>query len=166
MDSFGRSRGAASGYLNSHNSFWWQHDFFVHSGVITSDQTYVEAGIWLPGAWYTAANGGFDGRWVQLFDDRAGQETFSLLELSVTHPAFRCGDAFEVVARATGGLSPYTFTWSNATPLSPPYAPTNYATMTAGQGSVTVQSADGQMRTYSIRVPIKCTGGGGGGVIP
>jgi hypothetical protein len=166
VDSFGRSRGAASGYFNSHNSFWWQHDFFVHSGVITSDQTYVEAGIWLPGAWYTAANGGFDGRWVQLFDDRVGQETFSLLELSVTHPAFRCGEAFDVIAKATGGLSPYTFTWSNATPVSPPYAPTNYATMTAGQGSVTVQSADGQMRTYSIRVPIKCTGGGGGGVIP
>jgi len=45
LDSLGRSRGAASGYLNSHNSFWWQHDFFVHSGVITSDQTYYEAGI-------------------------------------------------------------------------------------------------------------------------
>jgi hypothetical protein len=166
LDSLGRSRGAASGYLNSHNSFWWQHDFFVHSGVITSDQTYHEAGIWLAGAWYTAANGGFDGRWVQLFDDRVGQETFSLLELSVSHPAFRCGEAFDVIARATGGLSPYTFTWSNATPVSPSYAPTNYATMTAGQGSVTVQSADGQMRTYSIRVPIKCTGGGSGGVIP
>jgi hypothetical protein len=166
LDSLGRSRGAASGYLNSHNSFWWQHDFFVHSGVITSDQTYYEAGIWLAGAWYSAANGGFDGRWVQLFDDRVGQETFSLLELSVSHPAFRCGEAFDVIARATGGLSPYTFTWSNATPVSPSYAPTNYATMTAGQGSVTVQSADGQMRTYSIRVPIKCTGGGGGGVIP
>jgi len=166
LDSLGRSRGAASGYLNSHNSFWWQHDFFVHSGVITSDQTYYEAGIWLAGAWYSEANGGFDGRWVQLFDDRVGQETFSLLELSVSHPAFRCGEAFDVIARATGGLSPYTFTWSNATPVSPSYAPTNYATMTAGQGSVTVQSADGQMRTYSIRVPIKCTGGGGGGVIP
>ena len=166
LDSLGRSRGAASGYLNSHNSFWWQHDFFVHSGVITSDQTYYEAGIWLAGAWYSAADGGFDGRWVQLFDDRVGQETFSLLELSVSHPAFRCGEAFDVIARATGGLSPYTFTWSNATPVSPSYAPTNYATMTAGQGSVTVQSADGQMRTYSIRVPIKCTGGGGGGVIP
>ena len=166
LDSFGRSRGAASGYFNSHNSFWWQHDFFVHSGVITSDQTYHEAGIWLPGAWYTAANGGFDGRWVQLFDDRPGVEPAGVLELSVTHPAFRCGEEFEVVARATGGLSPYTFTWSNATPLSPPYAPTNYASMTAGQGSVTVQSADGQIRTYLIRVPIKCTGTGGGGVIP
>ncbi len=72
LDSYGRSRGAASGYYNSHNSFWWQHDFFVHSGVITSDQTHREAGTWLAGEWYTAANGGFDGRWVQLFDDRPG----------------------------------------------------------------------------------------------
>jgi hypothetical protein len=73
-DSYGRTRGAASGYYDSHNSYWWQHDFFVHSGVITSDQTNHEAGMWLVGAWYTAANGGFDGRWVQLFDDRPGYE--------------------------------------------------------------------------------------------
>jgi hypothetical protein len=73
-DSFGRTRGAASGYFDSHNSYWWQHDFFVHSGVITSDQTHYEAGTWLVGQWYTAASGGFDGRWVQLFDDRPGYE--------------------------------------------------------------------------------------------
>lgn len=73
LDSYGYSRGAASGYYNSHNAFWWQHDFFVHSGVINSDNTREE-GMWLRGAWYTAANGGFDGRWVQLFDDRPGYE--------------------------------------------------------------------------------------------
>jgi hypothetical protein len=76
-DSYGRTRGAASGFYDSHNSYWWQHDFFVHSGVITSDQTNYEAGMWLVGAWYTAANGGFDGRWVQLFDDRPGYEPAS-----------------------------------------------------------------------------------------
>ncbi len=163
LDSFGRSRGAASGYLNSHYAFWWQHDYFVHSGVITSDQTYHEAGTWLFGPWYTAASGGFDGRWVQLFADRAGMEPFTMLSLSVSHPSSRCGNVFYVTAKATGGLSPYVFTWVNATPVSPSYAPTNMAEMTAGQGSVTVQSADGQMRTYSIRVPLNCTGGGGGG---
>ncbi len=166
VDSFGLSRGGASGYYNSHNSFWWQHDYFVHSGIITSDQSHYEAGTWLPGAWYTAANGGFDGRWVQLFDDRAGVEPFTLLNLSVTHPSKRCGEAFYVTAKATGGQSPYTFTWTNVTPLSPPYAPVNLAEMTAGQGTVTVQSADGQIRTYNIRVPINCGGGGGGGQIP
>jgi hypothetical protein len=73
-DSYGRTRAAASGYYDSPNSYWWQHDFFVHSGVITSDQTHYEAGMWLAGQWYTAANGGFDGRWVQLFDDRPDYE--------------------------------------------------------------------------------------------
>ncbi len=68
-DSYGRTRGAASGYLASHNAYWWQHDFFVHSGATDGADT-VEAGKWLVGAWYTPANGGFDGRWVQLFDDR------------------------------------------------------------------------------------------------
>jgi hypothetical protein len=103
---------------------------------------------------------------VQLFNDRPGQEPFSELSLVVNHPSKRCGDVFTVTAKATGGLSPYTFTWVNATPVSPSYAPTNYAEMSMGQGSVTVQSADGQVRTYSIRVPINCTGTGGGGVIP
>lgn len=165
VDDFGLSRGAASGYLNSHNSFWWQHDFFAHSGTVTSSSTNYEGGTWLAGAWYTAANGGFDGRWVQLFDDRPGLEPFTLLNLSVSQPASRCGNVFTVTAKATGGLSPYFFTWTNATPVSPSNAPTNTAEMTAGQGTVTVQSADGQMRTFNIRVPISCTGGGGGGQI-
>lgn len=165
-DSTGFTRGAASGYYNSHNAFWWQHDFFVHSGAINMDNTREE-GIWLRGAWYTAPNGGFDGRWLQLFDDRAGLEPFTVLNLSVAHPSKRCGEPFYVTATATGGQSPYTFTWTNVTAvLSPPYAPVNYAEMTAGQGTVTVQSADGQMRTYNIRVPINCGGGGGGGQIP
>jgi hypothetical protein len=73
LDSYGYSRGAASGYYNSHNAFWWQHDYFVHSGVINSANTREE-GMWLRGAWYMAANGGFDGRWVQLFDDRPEYE--------------------------------------------------------------------------------------------
>ncbi len=69
LDSAGRSRGAASGDAASHNAYWRQHDFFVHTGVVDSDE-HREAGNWLAGEWYTPANGGFDGRWVQLFDDR------------------------------------------------------------------------------------------------
>jgi hypothetical protein len=68
-DSYGRTRGAASGDYASHGSYWWQHDFFVHSGAIVDADT-AEAGKWLTGTWYAAASGGFDGRWVQLFDDR------------------------------------------------------------------------------------------------
>ena len=38
-DSYGYSRGAASGDYASHNAYWWQHDYFVHSGVINDDNT-------------------------------------------------------------------------------------------------------------------------------
>jgi len=72
-DSSGWTRQMASGRYDSPNSYWWQHDFMVHDGTVdTGDST--ENGQWLRGAWYTAANGGFDGRWVQLFDDRPGLE--------------------------------------------------------------------------------------------
>ncbi|WP_436498616.1 hypothetical protein [Actinokineospora sp. HUAS TT18] len=72
-DSSGWTRQLASGRSDSPNSYWWQHDFFVHDGTVNTSGS-TENGQWLRGAWYTAANGGFDGRWVQLFDDRAGQE--------------------------------------------------------------------------------------------
>lgn len=67
------TRQMASGRYDSPNSYWWQHDYFVHDGTVDTDST-EENGDWLRGAWYTAANGGFDGRWVQLFDDRPGLE--------------------------------------------------------------------------------------------
>ncbi|WP_232536967.1 hypothetical protein [Cystobacter fuscus] len=75
-DSRGRTRASASGYTGSPNAYWWQHDYFVHSGDVDSSDG-VETGFWLPGPWYLAENGGFDGRWVQLFDDRPGQEPMS-----------------------------------------------------------------------------------------
>jgi hypothetical protein len=101
-DSYGRTRGAASGYYDSHNSYLWQHDFFVHSGVITSDQTHHEAGMWLVGAWYTAANGGFDGRWVQLFDDRPAYE-------APPPPPVTCSPTAEQQCAISGG------TWNPTT---------------------------------------------------
>ena len=160
VDDFGRSRGAASGYLNSHNSFWWQHDFFAHSGTITSSSTNYEGGTWLPGAWYTTANGGFDGRWVQLFDDRAGVEPTTVLNLSVGLPTNRCADIFYVTARATGGHAPYTFTWTNATPMSPPWEWNNSAQVIAYMlATVTVTSADGQTRSSSFKITPQCSGG-------
>lgn len=72
-DSSGWTRQQASGRYDSPNSYWWQHDFLVHDGTVNTSDTR-ENGQWLRGAWYTAVNGGFDGRWVQLFDDRPGLE--------------------------------------------------------------------------------------------
>ena len=73
VDSRGQTRTSASGYASSASTWWWQHDYFVHTGTVDSTDG-IEAGFWLPGSWYLAANGGFDGRWVQLFDDRPGAE--------------------------------------------------------------------------------------------
>lgn len=148
LDSYGRSRGAASGYYDSHNSYWWQHDFFVHSGEVTSDQTHREAGIWLPGAWYTAANGGFDGRWVQLFDDRPGYEPTSPLSLALSTLGSTCVDVATVTAVASGGRAPYTFTWMNASPISGANDPRNSAYVFAySPATVTLRDADGQTQT-------------------
>ncbi|NOK36956.1 hypothetical protein HMI49_27500 [Corallococcus exercitus] len=74
VDSRGQTRTSASGYPASANAWWWQHDYFVHSGV-TDDIDGQEQGFWLQGGWYLPQNGGFDGRWVQLFDDRPGKES-------------------------------------------------------------------------------------------
>ncbi|NTX34142.1 hypothetical protein HUA74_33935 [Myxococcus sp. CA051A] len=73
-DSRGQTRASASGYGTSPGSFWWQHDYFVHTGF-TDSTDGVEHGFWLPGAWYSPTSGGFDGRWVQLFEDRPGLES-------------------------------------------------------------------------------------------
>jgi hypothetical protein len=158
VDSYGRTRGAASGYYNSHGSYWWQHDFFVHSGVITSDQTHYEAGTWLAGEWYTAANGGFDGRWVQLFDDRPGYEPIAPLSLTITYPYDQCTYRFWITASARGGQAPYTFTWTNADPYSGPSDPDNSAYVDAYMtATVTVQSADGQTGSANIYLEPYCT---------
>jgi hypothetical protein len=97
LDSYGYSRGAASGYYYSHNAYWWQHDFFVHSGVINSDNTREE-GMWLRGAWYTPLYGGFDGRWVQLFDDRPTYEPTA----PITPPP-TCSSTAEMQCSINGG---------------------------------------------------------------
>lgn len=63
----GGPRGVASGFFDSHSSYWWQHDYFAHSGRKGSGD--YQYGRWLPADWHTSQRGGFDGRWVQLFDD-------------------------------------------------------------------------------------------------
>jgi hypothetical protein len=162
LDSYGRSRGADSGYFNSHNAFWWQHDYFVHSGIINPADTREE-GTWLTGAWYTEANGGFDGRWVQIFDDRAGLEPYTPptpLSLSIVYPTNRCTETFLVTAKATGGQPPYTFTWANADPISSANDPNNRAYVYAfSQATVTVLGADGQTRTANIYLTPRCAPG-------
>ena len=63
----GGTRGSASGRLDSHRSYWWQHDYFAHIGQRGPEK--FQYGRWLALEWYTPEQGGFDGRWAQLFED-------------------------------------------------------------------------------------------------
>jgi len=97
-DSFNRTRANASGDAGSIGNYWRQHDFFVHSGVLDSREHY-EAGLWLVGAWYLPQNGGFDGRWAQLFDDRRDFEAAPL----PPPPAPTCSVTAEQQCSVNGG---------------------------------------------------------------
>lgn len=64
------TRGLANGRIDSHGSYWYQHDYFAHTGAEASGAGGdAEQGHWLCLGWHLAASGGFDGRWVQLFPD-------------------------------------------------------------------------------------------------
>lgn len=77
----GLLRRDANRLLDSHDDpavspYMWQHDYFAHSGdeaEIVQSLPFLlfgpEPGGWLEEDWYKKDNGGFDGRWVQLFDD-------------------------------------------------------------------------------------------------
>ena len=71
VDGAGLTRTAANGQPASAGSYFWQHDYFVHdSSIAYTGDGSPSRGRWLVGDWYTPAKGGFDGRFVQLFDDR------------------------------------------------------------------------------------------------
>lgn len=59
---------AANGDPASLEAYFHQHDYFAHEGSRDGGGVEDERGRWLPSGWHTAAGGGFDGRWVQLFD--------------------------------------------------------------------------------------------------
>lgn len=161
LDSYGVTRGAASGYYNSHGSYWWQHDYFVHSGAIDDADTR-ESGKWLQGSWYTPSSGGFDGRWVPLFDDLPGYEPPTPLSVTLSHLAGtqRCGDYRLVTATATGGTPPYTFSWSNgATTSSSSISQVQVPIYTTI--SVSVRDAAGTLRSASRYIDAYCSDGGG-----
>ncbi len=103
-DSFNRNRADASGDYGSLGNYWRQHDFFVHSGVLDTRTSY-EAGIWLVGAWYLPQNGGFDGRWAQLYDDRRDFEAAPL----PSPPAPSCSVTAEQQCSVEGGA------WNSST---------------------------------------------------
>ena len=155
------SRADASGDYASINAYWRQHDYFAHSGLIDTRERY-ESGVWLRAGWHLWQNGGYDGRWAQLYDDRIAYEPVAPLWLSMPSYAQGCGESTYVTAMVGGGLAPYVFQWSNVLWQS---ADGRWAQVDVGSSaSLVVISADGQSASgYFTNLP-DCPGDGGGGI--
>ena len=155
------SRADASGDYASLNAYWRQHDYFVHSGLIDTRERY-ESGVWLRAGWHLWQNGGYDGRWAQLYDDRIAYEPVAPLWVSMPSYAQGCGESTYVTAMVGGGLAPYVFQWSNVLWQS---ADGRWAQVDVGSSaSLVVISADGQSASgYFTNLP-DCPGDGGGGI--
>ena len=155
-DSAGLNRGDASGQYSSLSVYWWQHDYFAHSGVVDT-RDHDEAGRWLVGNWYKPENGGFDGRWAQLFDDRITNETAVPLSVFMPASTISCGESVIVTAQISGGVPPYALNWSNVLWQS---ADGRSAEVASGKtGTLVAQSADGQSVTRTHRNVINCRPG-------
>lgn len=164
-DSYNRNRADASGDYASLGNYWRQHDFLVHSGAIDTREHY-ESGLWLPGGWQLWQNGGYDGRWAQLYDDRVAYEPVATLTVIMPASVRGCGNTATATAQVSGGLPPYSFAWSNVLWQSADGRSAEVASGTTA--TVTVSSADGQSATRSFTNLASCpgTGGGGGNPIP
>lgn len=154
------NRADASGDYASLNAYWRQHDYFAHAGWIDTRERY-EYGAWLRAGWQLWHNGGYDGRWAQLYDDRVAYEPLSPLWISMPYYAYGCWDVVSVTAVVGGGSEPYVFQWSNVLWQS---ADGRWAQVDVGAtASLVVTSADGQSAVgYFTNLP-DCPGGGGGG---
>lgn len=160
-DSYNRNRADASGDYASLGKYWRQHDFLVHSGVVDTRENY-EAGHWLPNGWQLSQNGGYDGRWAQLYDDRVAYEVVSALTVSMPSSVQGCLEDVTVTAQVSGGVPPYNYAWSNGL-----WSSGNTAEVAAGTtATLVVGSSDGQSVTRTFQNRLTCPGGGGGGEIP
>lgn len=157
-DSYNRNRADASGDYGSLGSYWRQHDFLVHSGAIDTREHY-EAGQWLLGGWQLGQNGGYDGRWAQLYDDRVAFETVPPFTVILPILTRGCGATIIVTVQVSGGVAPYGFSWSNVLWQS---ADGRSAEIASGAtATLVVSSADGQSATRTARNAVTCEPGGG-----
>lgn len=163
LDSRGNSRISASqDYGSSYNRYWNQHDYFVHSGI-RDDRKGYEHGHWLTKGWHLPQNGGFDGRWVSLFDDNASTTPPppAPLAVSVTGSPGNCMEFARYTASASGGTAPYTHQWKLGTSTVYSVGGTSSSyTLEAGLPySVTIRDSKGATVSRAVRFNLNCDGG-------
>jgi hypothetical protein len=156
-DSLNRNRADLSGDYASLNAYWRQHDFFVHSGAIDTREHY-EAGVWLPAGWHLAQNGGYDGRWAQVYDDRVSEEP---LTVSMPVSVRGCGQTKSVTAQIGGGRAPYTVTWSNVLSQSQTASSTSASVASGATATLVVVTASGISATRKFTNLTACREPGG-----
>lgn len=160
-DTNGNTRSSASGDAPSPNSYWNQHDYFVHSGIKDSRDGY-EHGQWLTQGWHLAANGGFDGRWTSLFDDDVDAEPTPpplVTSASVSQPS--CSEYGTGYSSASGGVAPYTHVWRryNSVVKTQTGTNSNYLLDMYIPYSVTVTDAIGNTTTRNLQYTQQCGSG-------
>lgn len=157
QDSRGNTRLTAAG-PGASAGIYSQHDYFVHRREIPSSP-----GHFLVGDWHTLAKGGFDGRYVQLFDDRRP------LRVSLEMPWNFCStdyypmnvdSGFLISVQVSGAKSPYTLSWMvDGYGWQTPYPPGGFEYVPYGAAaSIIVNAANGEVVTYALDTTVKCTG--------
>ena len=157
-----RTRLTAGGNLDAGNRYWGQHDYFVHSGVEDKRDGY-ERGFWLTKGWQLPQNGGFDGRWVGLFDDNVSTTPLppKPLAVSIRSTPVDCYEYAAFTATASGGKVPYTHQWKIGTSVrySTTGTTSRYTLESGVPYTVTIKDADGKTVSRAARYNMQCNGG-------
>lgn len=165
-DMRGRTRTSASQDYQSAGSYYNQHDYFIHTGAKASNdgESGREIGFWLPKGWHLAANGGHDGRWVGIFDDKTGPVTPPAptpLALSVSGSPRSCSYFTSYTATASGGTGPYTHQWKvgNSIEYSVGGTRSTYTIEAGLPYTVTIRDSKGATQSRTVRFNYYCNGG-------
>jgi len=168
----GRTRHQANEDTSSINTrHWYQHDYFAQTGERSSKyaQLFAEKGHWLVGDWHKASKGGFDGRWVQLFDDNieasssggSSNPVDTNLSVSFLTPRIGCSGITTGSLTVSGSTPSYTVTWKRGTTVIDTDI-TNRASTAAiyspSSHSVTVKSSTGKTWSRSFVPSYSCAG--------
>lgn len=157
-----RTRDQANNDNNfSHGINWYQHDYFAHTGKRLESIVSKEDGVWLTGDWYKASKGGFDGRWIQLFDDNLEAQVDTPLSVSLSAPNINCVGSARARVSISGSSPQYTVTWKRGSSVISTQTVSSSSTKTlysSGTYSVRVVSSSNKSWTKTFSISNGCSG--------